>query len=303
MKAGVQRAALAGAVLAVFSSLAAACPVQMPKGLPCPMEPWETVGLEHRDRIARLRRLSAGQRGFEFREDVIRRQDHGLAQFPADIPVLRVIANQDVFFDSGRHTIRREARRMLEMVAESLRREPPDFSLFIAGHADWDGADDYNLDLGYARAAAVSEALIVLGVNDVNIHRVSFGKHLPIADNRTAQGKARNRRVEFLFAARPQAIVRHIVRQHVEFCSRQTGAAAEDCRRKMVFTIEKVQIPMAHRKEVVEIERESREIEIAASRGATRVEIERRRREIEFRRERIPVEIANDRIYIEFGEQ
>jgi outer membrane protein OmpA-like peptidoglycan-associated protein len=302
VKAAALFAVASIAVLGCVTNAPASCATPVPKGFPCPTEPWETVGLEHRDRVGRLRRLSAGRPGFEFREDVVSRADHQLSHYPTDIPVLRVIANQDVFFDSGSPAIRREARPMLEMIAESLRREPPDFALFIAGHTDWDGPDDYNMDLGYARAVAVSEALIVLGINHANIHRVSFGEHLPIADNRAALGRARNRRVEFLFAARAQAIVPYIEKQHVEFCSKQTGDAADACRKELIFTVERIQIPLEHQKEVVEIERESREIEIAATRGVPPVEIERRRREIEFRRERIPIEISNEKIYIEFGD-
>lgn len=282
---------------------AASCPVEMPKGFPCPTEPWKTVDLEHDDRVARLRRLSIGHRGFEFREDVVEQGDHGLSQYPTDIPVLRVIANQDVFFDSGSHAIRREARPMLEIIAESLRREPPDFAVFVAGHTDWDGPDDYNIALGYARAAAVSEALILLDIKQANIHRVSFGEHMPIADNTIPQGKARNRRVEFLFAARAQAIVPYIQKQHIEFCSARTGEAAESCRKSFVFEVEKIEIPMKFQKEVIEIEKESQEIRIAEAQGASPIEIERRRLELEFRRESIPIDISGEKIYIEFGEQ
>lgn len=279
---------------------AESCSVLVPKGLPCPSEAWETVDLEHSDRVARLKRLSAGKAGFEFHEDVVRQEEHGLDEFPTDIPILRVIANQDVFFDSGSDVIRREAYPVLDIIADSLRREPPDVSLFVAGHTDWDGSDDYNMALGRARAAAVSEALLRRNIYQASIYRVSFGEHMPIADNRTWRGKARNRRVEFLFAARTEAIVPYIVKQEVEFCPAHISDAIGSCREDLKFEVERIEIPLEHQEEVIELNKEQEEIEIAEAQGSQPVEIERRRQDIEFRRNQIPIEILDEKIYIEF---
>src|SRR5690606_16943151 len=99
-------AALCLALPLVFSILSmvargAECPPGTPVGIPC-LEAWETVDLEHNDRIARLTRLAGGTLSFEFYAEYIEPSDHELEAFPVQIPVLRIVAGQDVFFDSGK---------------------------------------------------------------------------------------------------------------------------------------------------------------------------------------------------------
>lgn len=89
------------------------------------MAAWETVGVEHADRMSRLTRLSRGEQRFSFHVDIVSAGEHSLAGFPTDIPVLRVVAQQDVFFDSGSDKIRPEAYRLLDIITDSLKLEPP----------------------------------------------------------------------------------------------------------------------------------------------------------------------------------
>jgi outer membrane protein OmpA-like peptidoglycan-associated protein len=69
----------------------------------------------------------------------------------------------------------------------------------VAGHTDASGSDDYNYELGKRRADAVSRYLITQKKMDpLRVVTVSYGKTAPAAENNTAQGRAKNRRVEIL---------------------------------------------------------------------------------------------------------
>jgi outer membrane protein OmpA-like peptidoglycan-associated protein len=69
----------------------------------------------------------------------------------------------------------------------------------VAGHTDASGSDDYNYELGKRRADAVSRYLITQKQMDpLRVVTVSYGKTAPAAENNTAQGRAKNRRVEIL---------------------------------------------------------------------------------------------------------
>ena len=69
----------------------------------------------------------------------------------------------------------------------------------VAGHTDNVGADDYNYELGKKRADAVSRYLITKkSVDPLRVVSVSYGESAPVENNSTAQGRAKNRRVEIL---------------------------------------------------------------------------------------------------------
>jgi outer membrane protein OmpA-like peptidoglycan-associated protein len=69
----------------------------------------------------------------------------------------------------------------------------------VAGHTDNAGADNYNYELGKKRADAVSRYLILQKqVDPMRVMPVSYGESVPASDNSTAQGRAKNRRVEIL---------------------------------------------------------------------------------------------------------
>ncbi|MWL89775.1 OmpA family protein [Cupriavidus sp. SW-Y-13] len=67
--------------------------------------------------------------------------------------------------------------------------------LQINGHTDDAGSEEYNQKLSVRRATAVARVLNSVGYSQERIHVRGFGKTMPIADNRTASGRAENRRV------------------------------------------------------------------------------------------------------------
>lgn len=74
----------------------------------------------------------------------------------------------------------------------------PDAQIEVAGHTDADGADDYNQNLSERRASAVANYLIAAGVSSARLSAVGYGETQPIASNDTDEGKAQNRRIEFV---------------------------------------------------------------------------------------------------------
>lgn len=86
-------------------------------------------------------------------------------------------------------------RTALDRVAQSMV-QYPDSLIDVYGHTDSTGSDQYNLDLSKRRADAVARYLTSRGVSSARIQTQGMGESYPVADNATAEGRARNRRVE-----------------------------------------------------------------------------------------------------------
>jgi OOP family OmpA-OmpF porin len=205
------------------------------------LSPAQTVELEHADRKKRLLRLSdaLGINAPLFFEYAISPAEHGLKDFPVSIPLLRVIFQEKVFFDFDNDQMRPEAGPVLKTVSQSMALDPPDVTLFIAGHTDARGTGAYNQALGLWRARAVASGLVGLGTNQAQMYDISFGKMVPIASNETDEGRARNRRVEFLFGARPQVVAAWLVKQPTLACA-DTVSALQHCAVTQRFVAESV---------------------------------------------------------------
>ena len=297
-RSGVRRALLAALLLlaGLSAALAEDCPTVRGKKLPCVSSVGETVMLEHQDRKNRLLRLARGSVKFEFFDELIGPEELGQPDFPEGMPILRVVAGQDVFFDSGSDVIRGEAYPLLDIIAESLKHEPPDVSLFVAGHTDSDGEEAYNRDLGLRRATSVAEALARRGIYQAAIYRVSFGELMPIDTNDTERGKARNRRVEFLFAARPDGIVQYLEKQPIASCAEALDDPQGSCRVRIEVPVERVAIAPGNEKIVIELEQRYRAI--IEDKSLTPVQAERARQAIETERDRVPIDLREERVPI-----
>jgi OOP family OmpA-OmpF porin len=112
----------------------------------------------------------------------------------ADKKVVRdAIANLE--FDLGKATIRDHSFASLNKVAELLINK--NFSLKLAGHTDSQGSDDFNMRLSKDRAESIKAYLVSKGANASRIEATGYGETQPIATNKTAAGRQKNRRVEF----------------------------------------------------------------------------------------------------------
>ncbi len=103
-----------------------------------------------------------------------------------------------IYFNSGSATIKPESYGVLKEIAAVLN-EHPDVRVSIVGHTDSDGSDDLNLTLSKDRAAAVRTALASeFGIDSNRMQTDGKGEREPVGDNGATEGKAQNRRVEFI---------------------------------------------------------------------------------------------------------
>ncbi|GGF20005.1 OmpA family protein [Flavobacterium limi] len=103
-----------------------------------------------------------------------------------------------VYFNSGKATFKtgdKETLARLDAIKQILINYPT-AKFSIEGHTDSDGSDKLNQKLSEDRAAAVKNALIERGVSADNLESKGFGESQPVASNKTAAGKAQNRRTE-----------------------------------------------------------------------------------------------------------
>ncbi|CAM3936785.1 OmpA-OmpF porin, OOP family [Pedobacter westerhofensis] len=104
-------------------------------------------------------------------------------------------AIRDLEFDLGKSTIKATSYTTLNRVAALLVEK--NFSLKLAGHTDNTGSMALNLGLSKDRAEAVKSYLVSQGANPSRIEATGYGPNQPIATNKTAAGRQKNRRVEF----------------------------------------------------------------------------------------------------------
>ncbi|MFH6986149.1 OmpA family protein [Flavobacterium collinsii] len=103
-----------------------------------------------------------------------------------------------VYFNSGKATFKtgdKETPARLDAIKEILKNYP-NAKFAIEGHTDSTGSAKINDKLSQERADAVKNALIERGVNPENLESKGFGSSQPVASNKTAAGKAQNRRTE-----------------------------------------------------------------------------------------------------------
>ncbi|RME25146.1 MAG: OmpA family protein, partial [Deltaproteobacteria bacterium] len=95
-----------------------------------------------------------------------------------------------------------EKTQLLDKIAD-LARKYPSYPLIIEGYTDSRGSSTRNLALSQGRAQAVADYLIQQQKLDMNRIKASgYGEARPIADNSTAEGRAKNRRIEVIFLFR-----------------------------------------------------------------------------------------------------
>ncbi|GHB26259.1 hypothetical protein GCM10008106_03550 [Mongoliitalea lutea] len=109
----------------------------------------------------------------------------------------RFVTNS-ITFDSGSDVLKTSSYGVLKEIAETLQQNPT-VRVQIFGHTDSDGSEKLNLELSKKRAEAVKKALTQdFGIDASRMETDGKGQSQPIAPNTTSEGKAQNRRVEFV---------------------------------------------------------------------------------------------------------
>jgi outer membrane protein OmpA-like peptidoglycan-associated protein len=103
-----------------------------------------------------------------------------------------------VLFTSGQSALLPGAMAKLSEVADALVKNNPDSKIVVEGHTDSQGRPQDNEELSLARAQSVRDYLVSHGIAADRITAQGLGSTRPVATNKTAEGRADNRRVEII---------------------------------------------------------------------------------------------------------
>lgn len=108
----------------------------------------------------------------------------------------------NILFDSGKAVLKPTAMDSINQISDIIKKYPEDH-VIVVGHTDNQGSDSYNQQLSEQRARAVRLAMVTRGVPATSIESMGQGETSPKADNATAEGRAKNRRVELQISVDP----------------------------------------------------------------------------------------------------
>jgi OOP family OmpA-OmpF porin len=136
--------------------------------------------------------------GFQVKADISLKP----AAAPVDATVCQqlfsdLLAKGKIGFESGRATIDPDSAGLLDRLIETALR-CPSTNIEIAGHTDGDGEDALNQELSERCAQAVMDYLVKAGLPADRFTAIGYGSTQPVASNDTDEGKAQNRRIDFL---------------------------------------------------------------------------------------------------------
>jgi len=107
-----------------------------------------------------------------------------------------IVTLPGIFFDTGKSQLKAGAKNTLSKIADQLKSSNVHVS--VEGHTDSVGSEDSNQALSEARANAVRDYLVGVGIPSSNITAMGRGEMTPVATNKTAAGRQQNRRVELV---------------------------------------------------------------------------------------------------------
>jgi len=111
--------------------------------------------------------------------------------------LLQTLDLSGITFLFGKDEISSQGKLILDEVT-SILTEHPEFDVSIEGHTDSVGNDDLNFELSQQRAQSVLNYLSSNGIQTERLNAIGFGESKPIAANNTKEGRAQNRRIEFI---------------------------------------------------------------------------------------------------------
>jgi OmpA-OmpF porin, OOP family len=115
----------------------------------------------------------------------------------ADLSNEKIDLSETVQFDEGSSNLVARSKELLDDVARVLSEHPEVLKVQIEGHTDSIAGPKLNMKLSRDRVASVRAYLIEKGISPKRLGVKAFGESKPIADNKTDEGRAKNRRVDF----------------------------------------------------------------------------------------------------------
>ena len=107
-----------------------------------------------------------------------------------------LLENNEIHFEMNSAVIDASSNTLLNELINAIN-QCPETKIEIGGHTDSHGDEEYNLQLSQERAIAVKNFLIKNGVSEERLSAVGYGETTPIADNKSEEEMAKNRRIEF----------------------------------------------------------------------------------------------------------
>ena len=136
---------------------------------------------------------------------------------PPPPPPVKIVLDQAVLhFANGRSELSPEGVAAVQKVAEELKKYPGEYSLVVSGHTSSTGSKALNKALSKRRADAVARVLADTGIPAASMETVGMGPDQPIADNQTAEGQARNRRVEIDVKVKDGSVEKHTIQTQTQ---------------------------------------------------------------------------------------
>ncbi|MHC1730594.1 MAG: OmpA family protein [Bacteroidales bacterium] len=151
-----------------------------PEGLTICCDPMNTVGTQGINRFIKNIRIAEG---------AVRLYDKLMQDG-------RIVAS-GIRFDVNKATIKPESMGVINEIAK-LMKDHPEISFSVEGHTDSDGEEAFNQELSERRAKAVADQLAKMGIDNSRLTSRGWGESKPSGPNNTSEGKAANRRVEFV---------------------------------------------------------------------------------------------------------
>ena len=103
----------------------------------------------------------------------------------------------DIYFASNSFVVSPESFVEIDKLVKFMKKNPS-VSARLEGHTDSVGSDVYNMNLSMNRCASVKKYMVEKGIDETLLEVIGFGETKPIADNATAEGRDKNRRLEFV---------------------------------------------------------------------------------------------------------
>jgi OmpA-OmpF porin, OOP family len=123
------------------------------------------------------------------------KENNGCPEVKQEVIAKVNYAARNIFFITGSAKLSSKSNKALDEIV-SILNDDKNLKLSIEGHTDNVGKADYNQTLSEKRAASVKQYLVAKGIDDARISSIGYGMDKPIADNKTAAGRSKNRRVE-----------------------------------------------------------------------------------------------------------
>jgi len=144
--------------------------------------------------------MTAGKKGAEAEAKPRAFEEEGLKEGEAESAIMaakQAFVNEDVYFEYDRYDLLPAAQEMLRKKAEWLQINPR-VPVYIEGHCDERGTNEYNLALGDRRAESAKSFLVDLGISASRLTTISYGEERPVDPRSNEEAWTKNRRVHFV---------------------------------------------------------------------------------------------------------